>query len=64
MFPPLLLALAPLIGSSSPKTLKGLLLGELPKIIEKSPNTVKRSLEKAEWTADVLQPTPAGETLT
>lgn len=37
VFPPLLLALAPLIGSSSPETLKGVLLEELPKVIEKKP---------------------------
>jgi hypothetical protein len=51
VFPPLLLALAPLIGSSSPETLKGVLLEELPKAIEKKP-----PLKAAEWTATVLEP--------
>jgi hypothetical protein len=53
VFPLLLLALAPLIGSSSPETLKAVLLEELPKVIEKKP-----LLEDAEWTADVLEPAP------
>lgn len=53
VFPPLLLALAPLIGSRSPETLKGVLLEELPKVIEKKP-----LLEDAEWTAAVLEPAP------
>jgi hypothetical protein len=59
LFPPLLLALAPLVGSSLPETLKAMLREGLHEVIEKSPKTVKTSLEAVEWTAKVLVPATA-----